>query len=154
MMNKNVLMILKYTVLIICLTVFTMPTVVGSDGPPTIPVQYWGYVTIDGSPAASGTLVEIKDEQNNALISTNTIAYNGQQFYVLTISSDYNGETITFFVNDMSTTNAIVPVSGSSIHLDLNAVSTPIPEFPTIALPVISVLGMMYIVSGRKKKSK
>ena len=43
-------------------------------------------------------------------------------------------------------------VTGNIYPATLTITSTTIPEFPTIALPIAGILGLMFIISSRKKK--
>jgi len=50
--------------------------------------------------------------------------------------------------------NAVVSLSGDSDYEEFATIieGTPIPEFPTIALPIVSVLGLMLLISRRKSR--
>lgn len=91
--------------------------------------------SIDGTP---GT--ELSDNwgesQTWEISYTNFNAANGN--YVVTYQVEY--------VFDGGTSGT--QTRQSSIQTGINA----IPEFPTVALPIAAILGLMFIISSRKKK--
>ena len=48
----------------------------------------------------------------------------------------------------------ITTTAGSTVSSGVNVAvqNIPIPEFPTVALPIAAILGLMFIISSRKKK--
>jgi len=73
---------------------------------------------------------------------------NGSFSY--TPNSNFNGvDSFTYKANDGCDNSNIVTVS-----ITINPVNTQnsaeVPEFPTIALPVISVIGLMFLMQRRK----
>jgi len=67
---------------------------------------------------------------------TNVNAVNGK--YVVTYEAHYEFDGV----------DSSIETREATIQTGINA----IPEFPTIALPVAAVLGLMFIISSRKKK--
>ena len=91
--------------------------------------------SIDGNP---GT--ELTDKWGNSktwtISYTNVNAVNGK--YVVTYEVHYEFDGV----------DSSIETREATIQTGINA----IPEFPTVALPVAAVLGLMFILSSRKKK--
>ena len=94
-------------------------------------------VSIDGHPGT--VLTDTADTWGTSktwtISYTNVNAANGD--YVITYQVDYK------FDKGCSTATR-----ESTIQTGLNL----IPEFPTVALPIAAILGLMFIISSRKKK--
>ncbi|MCD4766714.1 MAG: PEF-CTERM sorting domain-containing protein [Methanosarcinales archaeon] len=83
---------------------------------------------------------ELTDKWGNSktwtISYTNVNAVNGK--YVVTYEAHYEFDGV----------DSSIETREATIQTGINA----IPEFPTIALPVAAVLGLMFIISSRKKK--
>jgi len=90
----------------------------------------------------------VSDPSSGALTPDSDFSTSGKLTYMP--GTGFTGDdSFTFKANDGTSDSNTATVS-----IIVTGDITPIPEFPTIALPVISVLGMMYLMTGRKKRSK
>lgn len=79
-----------------------------------------------------------------------------QGFYSIYAGKLEPDEVITVCaVHPTAGSGSIITTAGSTVSSDRVNVAVnniPIPEFPTVALPIAAVLGLMFILSSRKKK--
>jgi hypothetical protein len=109
------------------MAVFTIP--VYADDVPPLPHAFYGNLTINGSPAPTGTKVEAMGEgvrtgiEGNPIVTTEVGKYGSAdplgtklivQGYIL------DGATITFYINDISTGQTALWHSGEVTQLDLS----------------------------------
>lgn len=85
-------------------------------------------------------------------IDSNVKNMSTWQFYIQDGSDDSDDNDqigreyiIDFYVDGVSSGNSVVTGKSTTIAYG-------IPEFPLIALPIATVLGLMFIISSRKKK--
>jgi hypothetical protein len=72
-----------------------------------------------------------------------------------TPSTKYTWEQITYPVDNSKQVKKIGVGSGAKMFMDdvsLKGPTTPIPEFSTMAIPVIAVIGLMLLFQRRKGK--
>jgi hypothetical protein len=95
---------------------------------PLLPAEFWGSVTIDGSPAPAGTIItaRIGDRDCGSLILERVGFYGGDGIFDrrLLVSGGEGdaGEIITFTVNGKPVGTAVY-TTGTSTHLDLAVTS-------------------------------
>ena len=61
------------------------------------------------------------------------------------------GNTYTVYFTVWNTSTGAIGQGAATIGSS-NTPGTAIPEFPTVALPIAAILGLMFIISSRKKK--
>ncbi|MDV2481496.1 PKD domain-containing protein [Methanoculleus sp. Wushi-C6] len=93
---------------------------------PLLPAEFWGTVTIDGSPAPAGTVVtaRIDDRDCGSLATAAAGAYGGDSLFdtrLIVGGEDGDaGKAIVFLVNGMPAGTAVY-TPGTSVRLDLAA---------------------------------
>jgi len=105
------------------------------EGVPTLPHEFWGAVTIDGSAAPAGTTIVavIGGESCGFLTTTSSGAYGGTRYagtnLVVSGTEDQAGETITFLVDgrEAGQTAAFTPDSTTTLDLSVGSAVTPTP---------------------------
>ena len=105
-------------------------------------------------PGVLGNDNDLENDQLNAVLvdsTTNgTLNLNENGSFSYTPNSNFNGvDSFTYKTNDGYDDSNIVTVL-ITVNTDKTPTSTDIPEFPTIALPVISVIGLMFLMQRRK----
>lgn len=78
-----------------------------------------------------------------------------QGFYSIYAGELEPDEVITVCaVHPTAGSGSITTTAGSTVSsgVDVAVNNIPIPEFPTFALPIAAILGLMFIISSRKKK--
>ncbi|HQD27540.1 MAG TPA: PKD domain-containing protein [Methanoculleus thermophilus] len=92
---------------------------------PLLPAEFWGTVTIDGSPAPVATVItaRIGDRDCGSLVIERAGVYGGDAIFDkrLLVSGEEGdvGETITFFVDGARAAGTAVYTPGTSTRLDL-----------------------------------
>jgi len=95
---------------------------------PLLPAEFWGSVTIDGSPASVGTVItaRIGDRDCGSLTLEKVGVYGGNGIFDrrLLVSGEEgdSGKTITFTINGKPAGTAVY-TPGTSTHLDLATTS-------------------------------
>jgi len=105
------------------------------EGVPTLPHEFWGAVTIDGSAAPAGTTIVavIGGESCGFLTTTSSGAYGGTRYagtnLVVSGTEDQAGETITFLVDgrEAGQTAAFTPDSTTTLDPSVGSAVTPTP---------------------------
>ena len=124
------------TTLILLLALMVGVSAAGGDAPPTFPHDFWGGVTIDGSPAPAGTEITalIGDTAYGSIKTTKIGEYGSSSRHeggrlVVSGTDDQAGETITFLVNGRTAreTATFTPDSTSRLDLSVAEESTPTP---------------------------
>jgi hypothetical protein len=97
---------------------------------PGIPNQFYGSVTLNGSPAPDGTTITAKINGVQVASTTTSGGKYGYEpiFYVSDPNSDRTGEEVVFFVNNVNTGRTSFFSNGGHTQLDLSAsggTSTP-----------------------------
>jgi uncharacterized repeat protein (TIGR02543 family) len=111
--------------------VFPTLTMAQEDPPPGFPHQFWGVVTINGSPAADGAVVSARiDAVEVAVQLVQAVTAPGQygwaaEFFV--VGTD--GDTIDFFVNDIPATSFPYNPAGARNELDLAVETGGVVEY-------------------------
>ena len=105
---------------------------IGSAGPPPLPSSFYGYVTLDGSPAPEGMLVAA-GHGGTIYVQTQVIALDGTEdtYYSLNVPGDESdtpgieggspGEEISFWIGGELADQTGTWMSGSNVALDLTA---------------------------------
>lgn len=127
-----------FLIALICLLVlFAVP--VYADGIPPLPHAFYGDVTINGSPAPTGTRVEargtgvITGVEDNPTITAQTGVYgtsNPFEHRLLVQGNIDEGATITFYVNGTSTGQTAEWHSSEVTELDLSVTIVAPPPGP------------------------
>lgn len=93
---------------------------------PGIPHQFYGSVTLNGSPAPDGTTVTAKINGVQVASTTTVSGKYGYEpiFYVDDPDSDRTGDEIVFFVNNVNTGQKAFFANGGRTRLDLTATGT------------------------------
>lgn len=93
---------------------------------PSIPHQFYGYVTINGVPAdGAGIAAKISGVERASTASINgNYGFNPGIFYVADPNSNFAGKTIEFFLNGTSVATYTF-VNGATTRLDLYIGSAP-----------------------------
>jgi hypothetical protein len=75
-------------------------------------------------------------------------------YYAIQVSTvDLTADITVYAVHHNSGSGSVKTTAGATNTHRVNVVQDiPIPEFPTIALPIAAILGLMFIISSRKKK--
>jgi len=103
---------------------------------PTFPQEFWGAVTIDGSPAPAGTVIVamIGDTECGSIETTESGKYGSSSRYygdrlVVRATEDLAGETITFLVDgeEAEQTATFTPGSTTALDLSVGSAVTPTP---------------------------
>ncbi len=104
----------------------------GEDVPPALPHDFWGGVTIDGSPAPAGTEITalIGDTACGSIKTTKIGEYASSSRHeggrlVVSGTDGQSGETITFLVNGRTAREMATFTPDSTTRLDLSVVPTP-----------------------------
>lgn len=102
---------------------------------PPLPADFWGYITINGSPAPAGTAVTAT--VNGVTFPTTTFMDGGQALYLLSVNGDdtttpateggSDGQTISFKVDGAAVSQTAVWRAGTSTRLDLARTTTTTP---------------------------
>ena len=131
------MMKLQYGLTLVLLLALTIGVAAGEDVlPPTFPHDFWGGVTIDGSPAPAGTVITamIGDTAYGSIETTKAGEYGSSSRYegdrlVVNAAADLSGETITFLVNGRTARETATFTPDSTTRLDLSVAgeSTPTP---------------------------
>lgn len=96
---------------------------------PLLPAEFWGSVTIDGSPAPAGTVITARiDGRDCGSLTLETAGvYGGDSMFdkrlLVCGGDDDAGKTITFFVDGMKAARTAVYTPGTSARLDLAVTS-------------------------------
>lgn len=100
---------------------------------PPMPSDFWGYVTIDGSPAPAGTVV--RATVNGVSFQATASNSGGQALYLLSVNGDdlstapveggTENQAITFQVGGTAVAQTGVWRSGSNVQLNLARTSVP-----------------------------
>jgi len=128
----------KVAVLIILATLLLFSLVTScSAGAPALPCEFYGTVTIDGSPAPVGTILSAKigDAERGRLVLEKAGEYGGsgtfdQRLKVIAEDTDLAGGTpdITFWINGQKALQETKFQPGVSLHLDLSVGGEPMAE--------------------------
>jgi len=125
---------LRHGMTLILLLALTIGVVAGEDVPPTFPHDFWGGVTIDGSPAPAGTEITalIRDTAYDSIKTTKIGEYGSSSRHeggrlVVGATDGQAGETITFRVNGRTAreTATFTPDSTTRLDLSVTGESTP-----------------------------
>jgi PGF-pre-PGF domain-containing protein len=113
----------------------------GTPPAPALPHQFFGDVTIGGSPAPAGTTITamIGDTECGSILVTDAGRYGDPDWrlgnrLLVTGTADQNGETITFLVDGAAAKETATFTSGAVTRLDLSfekTVATPTARFKT-----------------------
>ena len=111
-------------------------------------------VTVSDTPSGQGQIfyVEGADEFSVTIEECSGSSYQwtgSDKTFTVVIKNDKgapNGEYLIIFKNVDGDTQRVSTTAYVEVSL------TGIPEFPTIALPIAAILGLMFIISSRKKK--
>jgi len=113
--------------LILLAALATGVTATGEAAPPAIPHQFFGNVTISGSPAPVGTVITamIEDTECGSLMTTDAGRYGDPDWrlgnrLLVTGTAEQNGETIEFFVDEMVAKETAMFKPGGVTCLDLS----------------------------------
>src|SRR3989338_8565848 len=90
---------------------------------PGMPNQFYGAVTVNGSPATNGTIVEAKIGSTVVLSKVTTsgkYGYNPNVFIITDQDNNRVGQTIAFFVQGVDTGKTAVLSGGMLTKLDLS----------------------------------
>ena len=131
-------------VLLVLLGLLTMAgtTPVYANGVPSLPHAFYGDLTINNSPAPTGTTVEARGEgvitgidiEGNPIVTTEVGKYGSADSSVakLIVQGDIlDGTILTFYVNDVSTGQTAEWHSGEVTELDLSVtIAAPPPVAP------------------------
>ena len=132
-MRKATIFIVLAFLLVLC----AVP--VYANGIPPLPHAFYGNVTINGSPASSGTTVEARGDgvligiEGNPITTTESGKYGkaGALELKLIVQGDIlDGATITFYVNGHSTGQTAAWHSGETTGLNLSATIAAPPGPP------------------------
>ncbi|MFA6170973.1 MAG: hypothetical protein WCW77_02750 [Patescibacteria group bacterium] len=92
--------------------------------PPSLPVFYYGNVTIDGSPAALDTLITIKKVADNSEWATTSPRQTGKYYYEMPCS-EMVGENLFFSINGNIAGETVCPDVASTASVNLNLILSP-----------------------------
>ena len=111
----------------------------GTPPAPALPHQFFGDVTIGGSPAPAGTVITamIGDTECGSILVTDAGRYGDPDWrlgnrLLVTGTADQRGETITFFVGGVAAKETATFISGGVTCLDLSfeeVVAKPVARF-------------------------
>ena len=96
---------------------------------PLLPAEFWGSVSVDGSPAPAGTVItaRIDDRDCGSLVMVAPGVYGGDNLFdtrlIVNGEDGDAGKTITFLVDGVLATETAIYTPGTSTHLDLTAAS-------------------------------
>ena len=109
----------------------------GGDIPPSLPQEFWGNVTIDGSPAPAGTVITalIGDTTCGSITMINVGEYGSSSRYeggrlIVSATDDQVGKTINFLIDGRTARETATFTPGDVARLDLSVTgeSTPPPS--------------------------
>ena len=124
----------RHATTLILLLALTIGIAAGEDVPPTFPHDFWGGVTIDGSPAPAGTEITalIGDTACGSIKTTKIGEYGSSSRHeggrlVVSRTDGQSGETITFLINGRTARETATFTPDSTTRLDLSVAggSTP-----------------------------
>ena len=131
----------KATIFVILMFLFVLCAIPAhADGIPALPHAFYGNVTINGSAAPVGTLVEARGEgvltgiEDNPVVTTVAGIYgtsNPFEHRLIVQGNILDGATLSFYVNGVPTGQTAVWHSGELTRLDI-ALSIAAPPPPTI----------------------
>ncbi|MCL7476367.1 MAG: PEF-CTERM sorting domain-containing protein [Methanosarcinales archaeon] len=106
-------------------------------------IPYWYNVTV----ISDGSLGELNTD----------IAVSTPTYFIPTAATYTDVGVITITNNGPigAVYNVEIGASGGIVSFDTGSASRPInsiPEFPTVALPIAAIIGLMFIISSRKKE--
>jgi hypothetical protein len=123
----------RMVVVVVVIGLLMAITIQPARAVPVLPSDFWGYVTLDGSPVASGTVV--KATVNGVSFQTTTSSSGGQALYVLSVNGDdlatgaveggTENQAVAFQVGGVTVAQTGVWRTGSNVQLNLARVSTP-----------------------------
>ncbi len=114
---------MKYTIGV-CILLTTL-LVMGVSAIPPLPYEFYGNVSINGTPAEAGTIIIAKVNGSEVGTVTTTAAgvYGGAGTFdrrlVVNGAEDQIGEYITFWIGDMQAAQKVKLYAGESQKLDL-----------------------------------
>ena len=106
-------------------------------------IPYWNKVTV----VSDGSLGELKTDI--------TVVTPVNFTPTAAICTDVGVITITNNGPIGAVYNVEIGATGGVVYFETGSASRPtnsIPEFPTVALPIAAILGLMFIISSKKKK--
>ncbi len=113
--------------------------------PPALPMQFNGFVTVDGGPVPEGTLIEASV---NALPCRNatTFAFENQSAYVLSVDCGADGDLVTFSVNGTAGGQSAYFANGTQLNYFNLSNGTPPNHAPTITStpPLTAAVATLY----------
>ncbi len=122
------------------LTLLVMGTVAAADEVPPLPAQYYGTVTIDGTPAPAGTNITalIENELVGTIETTETGAFGGPGIFgaklLASPASDVTGKNVTFRIGTDIAKETVVYVPGDVQVLALTVVTSTPATVTTVTL--------------------
>ncbi|MDF1532835.1 MAG: PEF-CTERM sorting domain-containing protein [ANME-2 cluster archaeon] len=134
--------------IISALLIFGLAGMIGTAG---ASFAYGVVLDSDGSTLVNGATVKAFDINNDVELGSSVTGIDGR--YSIDLGSyDKSQVNVTAQLSDKTgKTIANVDIFGTLILYRAD-VTMDIPEFPTIALPVAALLGLMFIISSRKKE--
>ncbi len=126
---------LQHGMVLILLLALTTGVSATETAPPPLPHDFWGSVTIDGSPAPAGTVItaRIGDTAYGSIETTKIGGYGSSSRHdgdrlVVSATEELSGETITFLVNGRTARETATFTPDSTSRLDLSVASTSTPS--------------------------
>ena len=111
---------------------------VSAQSPPGLPAMFYGTVTISGSSAAVGTVIQA--QINSAVQGSFTVATAGSYGNML-VSNGNNGDTVQFYVNGVAAQTAVYhPGERNQIDLSTGGGGSA-PSAPVLSLPASGATG-------------
>ena len=113
-------------------------TAAAAEEIPPLPAQYYGTVTIDGSPAPAGIVIiaKIKDTTIGTLTLTEAGKLGssgtfGEKLLAGPASQDAEGSTITFWIGDVAATETTTFKAGDATEITLTFTGVIVPSQTT-----------------------
>ncbi len=132
---------LQHGIALVLLIALISGAVAAGGTPPALPHQFFGDVTIGGSPAPARTVITamIGDTECGSILVTDAGRYGDPDWclgnrLLVTGTSEQSGETITFSAGGVAARETAVFIPGGVTHLDLSfeeTVATPTAGFQT-----------------------
>ena len=139
-------------------------------GPPPAPESYWGYATVEGSPAAINTSITVEVYGTGEVVGTTTIANTNGLYsldvYIRDINNPddgyaLNGDLLTWRINGIvcsipapGTDTAISGWTNDNFNITAPPASALFPEFNWIlvscVLALICIIGIAVVVIALK----
>jgi hypothetical protein len=111
-----------------------------------VSLPYWTNVAV----LSDGSLGELSSDitVTTPVYFTPTTIPNYSDIGLITITLDSNAPVGAFYQIGIGAGTQGISIDAGSASRNVSS----IPEFPTVALPIATIVGLMFIISSRKKK--